>query len=443
MLFVAAISAYFLRTSAFVSQLRPVLFFEHLPFEKYIILVVYVIPFWLVLFALIGLYRVNKKSMLEESFQIISAVSLAMMSVIIYIFLQSEQFDSRFIILAIWFFSIFYIILGRVTLKRIEKYLTVRHGFGLQKTLVIGSDNISNILVEEMRLKPGFGYIVVQKVSNIDLNYIQKIVEDKDVETIVVGQSDYPADSMVALAEFCQLNRVNFKFAPTIFQALATNINIDTLSGIPLMEIKYTSLDGWGKIIKRVVDIFWSLFGIIFLSPFFFALALIIKLDSSGPVFVKLKRVTQGKAFSLYKFRSMIKNAEDIKNDLIEKNERKDGPLFKIRNDPRITKVGRFIRKTRLDEFAQLFNVLKGDMSLVGPRPHQPDEIEKYEKHHKKVLTIKAGMTGMAQVSGSSDLPFEEEVKLDIYYIENWSLFLDIKILLRTIFILFKDRSAC
>ncbi len=443
MLFLAAVSAYFLRTSDFVSQLRPVLFFENLPFEKYIMLVIVVIPFWIFLFALLGLYKVNRKNILEEFFQIIAAASLAMMAVIIYIFLQSEQFDSRFIILAILFFSIFYLTLGRFILRKIEKHLTEKYGFGAQRTLMVGSDKISNLLADEMKSKPKFGYNVILKVSNFDLNYIQKLIEDKNIDTVVVGQSDYPSNAMVDLAEFCQLNRVNFKFAPTVFQALATNININTFFGIPLMEIKYTPLDGWGRVIKRSVDIVGSLFGIIIFSPIFLILGIIIKLDSKGPVFVKLKRVTQDKEFYLLKLRSMVQDAEFMKKDLLGANERKDGPLFKMKEDPRITKIGRFIRKTRLDEFPQFFNVFLGDMSLVGPRPHQSDEIEKYEKHHKKVLAIKSGMTGMAQVSGSSDLPFEEEIKLDVYYIENWSLFLDIKILLRTILVLFKDKSAC
>ena len=139
----------------------------------------------------------------------------------------------------------------------------------------------------------------------------------------------------------------------------------------------------------------------------------------------------------------MIDNAHLLKREMTQLNERNDGPLFKMKNDPRVTRVGRFLRRARIDELPQLFNVLKGDMSLVGPRPHEPEEVAKYEKHHKKLLTIKSGMTGMAQVAGSSDLSFEEEVKLDTYYIENWSPALDIKILLKTLVILFKDRSAC
>jgi lipopolysaccharide/colanic/teichoic acid biosynthesis glycosyltransferase len=180
----------------------------------------------------------------------------------------------------------------------------------------------------------------------------------------------------------------------------------------------------------------------------FLIVAIIIKLDSKGPVFVKLKRISQKQEFGLYKFRSMIAHdpdgsAESLKSSLIVLNERKDSPLFKMKNDPRITRVGKFLRKKRIDEFPQLINVLKGEMSLIGPRPHQPDEIEKYEKHHKKVLLIKPGMTGMAQISGSSDLPFEEEVKLDTYYIENWTLSKDVYILLKTIIIFLKDKSAC
>jgi lipopolysaccharide/colanic/teichoic acid biosynthesis glycosyltransferase len=139
----------------------------------------------------------------------------------------------------------------------------------------------------------------------------------------------------------------------------------------------------------------------------------------------------------------MIKEAEEMKENLWAYNERQDGPLFKMKNDPRITKVGQISRQYRIDELPQLINVFKGEMSLIGPRPHQPDEIIQYQKHHKKVLAIKAGMTGFAQVSGSSDLPFEEEIKLDTYYVENWSLLMDLKIFLKTWVVLLRDRSAC
>ena len=158
--------------------------------------------------------------------------------------------------------------------------------------------------------------------------------------------------------------------------------------------------------------------------------------------YVHLERISRGRRFKLIKFRSMIRNAEELKSSLMPFNERKDSPLFKMKNDPRVTGIGRTLRKYRLDELPQLWNVFVDNISLVGPRPHEPVEIDRYQKHHRKVLAIKAGITGLAQISGSSDLPFEEEVALDTFYIENWSFYQDIKILIFTFLKLFRDRSA-
>jgi lipopolysaccharide/colanic/teichoic acid biosynthesis glycosyltransferase len=152
--------------------------------------------------------------------------------------------------------------------------------------------------------------------------------------------------------------------------------------------------------------------------------------------------MSKNRIIDLYKFRSMIRNAERLKHMLLRYNEREDGPLFKLKGDPRITKVGRFIRKTRIDELPQFWNILRGDISLVGPRPHQPNEIDQYLGHHKNVLAIKAGATGLGQISGSSDLPFEKEVALDTFYIENWSLLLDLKIIAKTALKFFFDKTA-
>ena len=191
-----------------------------------------------------------------------------------------------------------------------------------------------------------------------------------------------------------------------------------------------------------MIDIVGSLAGLIILSPLFGLLALMIKWETEGPIFARLGRVSGRKEFYLLKFRSMIENAEELKPLLASFNERSDGPLFKMRNDPRVTNIGRLMRRIRIDELPQLINVLKGEMSLVGPRPHQPDEIALYRRHQKKVLAVKAGATGLAQTSGSSDLNFEQEVTLDSFYIDNWSLWLDTKIILKTVLKMFFDRSA-
>jgi len=187
----------------------------------------------------------------------------------------------------------------------------------------------------------------------------------------------------------------------------------------------------------------FSFLFLIILLPLFLIIVFIIKIDSKGQIFYGSKRVgAKGRIIKIWKFRSMVQNAERLKKKLLSQNERQDGPLFKMDYDPRVTRVGKFIRKWSIDELPQFFNILQGDMSLVGPRPHEPNEVAEYEKHHKKLLNIKPGVTGMAQVSGRSDLEFEEEVKLDTFYIENWSLWIDLIILIKTPFVVLLRRGA-
>jgi len=187
--------------------------------------------------------------------------------------------------------------------------------------------------------------------------------------------------------------------------------------------------------------------GIILLSPIFIITALAIKIDSKGPIFFTklddespaLRVGEKGKLFCFYKFRSMQANTHNLRYTVLaEQNTRNGSPMVKIKNDPRITRVGKFIRKYSIDELPQLFNVLTGNLSLVGPRAHLPEEVARYDRHHKFVLTIKPGITGLAQINGRSNLNFEKENSLDTYYIENWSLFSDIKILIKTIFVVLK-----
>ena len=176
--------------------------------------------------------------------------------------------------------------------------------------------------------------------------------------------------------------------------------------------------------------------------PLWFVIYLLIKLNSPGPFLFKQKRLGKNKkSFYIYKFRTMIKEAENLRSKVYYLNEA-DRPVFKIRNDPRYTKIGRFLREAGIDELPQFFNVLACSMSIVGPRPHQPREVALYEKHHKKVLTLKPGITGLAQTSGRSDLSFEDEVRLDVLYIERWTWFLDLIIFIKTPFIVFKKRKA-
>ena len=193
---------------------------------------------------------------------------------------------------------------------------------------------------------------------------------------------------------------------------------------------------------NRLFNIVGALGGLIFITPFAPFIALAIVIESGWPVVIKLDRISEGRRIKVYKFRSMIKGAHSMKSKLANLNERADGPFFKIKNDPRLTKVGKWLRKFRLDEFPQLINVLKGELALVGPRPHEPEEVSQYSPEFKKILITKSGLTGLSQVSGASGLPFKKELELDLYYVENKSLWFDLKILFKTIRIFFFDPTG-
>ena len=194
--------------------------------------------------------------------------------------------------------------------------------------------------------------------------------------------------------------------------------------------------------IKRIIDLIFSILGIILLSPIMLITAIAIKIESKGPVIFSQIRVGKdGKHFKMYKFRSMVQNAEELKEKLLSQNEM-SGPMFKMKEDPRITKVGKFIRKTSIDELPQLFNVIKGDMSLVGPRPNLPKEVAQFSEYHKLKLKAKPGLTCYWQVMGRNSIGFEEWMELDIKYIRERSIWLDLKLIFRTFFVLFGDKNA-
>ena len=196
------------------------------------------------------------------------------------------------------------------------------------------------------------------------------------------------------------------------------------------------------EICKRAIDIIGAGSGLILLSPIIAIVACLVKFTSKGPVFFSQKRVGKnGQLFDMYKFRSMVVNAEELKEKLVHQNEM-SGPMFKMKDDPRVTKVGKFIRKTSLDELPQLWNVLKGDMSLVGPRPSLPKEVKQFEKWMYKRLTVKPGLTCYWQVSGRNNIDFEDWMKLDISYVEDRNLWIDIKLIFKTVFVLFGDKNA-
>ncbi len=442
LLILASISAYYFRFSSFIIELRPV--FYDISFNEYLILSLQVSLFGILVFIFSGFYYIKSKKLVREIPKIIMGVSTIVVFLILFIFLERELFSSRFIIIFSWFFAIIYLIIIRFLLYLIRNYF-FKKGYGLSSLIILGIDR--KIIVDTYKKELNLGFKILGEFNNLeelkDNEKIINLIKNGKIDYILETDSSINKNNALDLLTFCQENHIILKYVSSLFQTQSLNFNLDSISGIPIVEIEETPLQGWKNVYKRIFDLIISISLILFLSPLFIFIALLIKFTSKGSIFVKLKRVgKKGKLFNIYKFRSMIKNAHKMKKEIMEQNERKDGPLFKIKNDPRITNLGKFLRKYSIDELPQLFNVLKGDMSLVGPRPHESEEVEKYKRGYKRLLNIKPGISGMAQVSGRSSLIFSEEAKLDIFYIENWSLFLDLIILIKTIKVIFKKEES-
>ena len=310
------------------------------------------------------------------------------------------------------------------------------------------------ILNEEKSL----GYAIIARYPIFNEKVRKDILDldaAKEVDEIILTNPSSAREETLTLLTFAEEHHFTLKYSADLFSTLAPNMRMSTISDVPLIEFRRARLDGWGKISKRLFDIFVGGILLILTSPFLIGTAIAIAIESGRPLLFKNTRVGyRGKRFSTFKFRSMYKKycteqsgdtqsaAIQFEQELIQTQNTKEGPIYKIAGDPRVTPVGRFIRRWSLDELPQLFNVLRGDMSLVGPRPHQPREVAKYSPEDRRVHAVKPGISGLAQISGRSDLSFEDEIRLDMFYIENWSLVMDLFILAKTPLAVIKRRKA-
>jgi len=456
MLILAGTTAYFLRFSKFFTVIKPVIF--NMTFTQYFPAMLIVALGWMFLFIISGLYsfKPNRRFVNEVS-RVFFACSTGLAAITIYIFFRGELFNSRFIVLIGWILAIIYISLERGLLRLIKRGLYAS-GVGVQKTVIIGSGHINDILQETLTNRKGFGYKIISSFNQFDETTkleIKKLVEQKKVDAILLTNPKSNETEALSLIDFCEEYHLDFKYSADLFSTYISNMDIYTIGGVPIVELQKTRLQAWGRVVKRIIDIIGALILIIITSPFLIITALAVYLETGNPIIYKNERVGfNNQKFYTLKFRSMFQkfcvgsqftNQPEVlayEQKLIEESNTKGGPVYKIKNDPRVTKVGKIIRRLSLDELPQFFNVLGGSMSLVGPRPHQPREVEKYTNHHRKVLNIKPGITGLAQISGRSDLEFEDEVRLDTFYIEHWSILMDLIILHKTPFILFKSRKA-
>jgi len=423
------------------------------PIQEYGKFILLMVPFWIIIFALEGLYNPKKfKYGIDEFASIVISVSAGIMLVVAWIFLSRTLFFSRLVIIYSWVLGIFLVTFGRRIMRSLQQYL-YRYNIGVHRLILIGNNSISYNLLKSIKTNQTLGYRLVGIITSPDdkdynrkenikilgsISDLEKIIKNHPIDDLILTDSNLADNRVLKIIEFCNEHQISFKQVPNMFDVSTSNVKTTALEGIPIIEFYRTPLQGWGKIAKRFFDIIFSFITLIILSPVFLMVAILIKCDSKGPVFFRQDRVGANGNFKIFKFRTMYDGAEKKHAEYIKKY----GNMFKLKNDPRTTKVGRVLRKLSIDELPQFINVFIGNMSVVGPRPPMPIEVKLYTAQERRRLGVKPGITGMWQVSGRSDVSFEEWVKLDVYYIENWTFWLDIKIILRTVRIVITGRGA-
>jgi exopolysaccharide biosynthesis polyprenyl glycosylphosphotransferase len=424
-----------------------------------------------------NLYRLRGEfSFVDDGFRVFKATAIGSLLIVAAAFLYRGGFNYRafsyaravFLLDFLIALASFYTL--RLLVRSAQSFFRQR-GINLIPTLVVGRGPEAAFCIKEMRERPSLGYRVIGVVEGgafrpgvpgtyegvpvvSDLAGLPEAIRESRANEVIIADSAVNGDALFNVMIRCGRRRgVEFRIAPSLFNCLPSKTEVDQIGALPMIRLFREPLSDFARGTKRFSDIAIASSTLALLSPFWLLIALLIRFDSKGPVFYAQERVgMDGRIFLVYKFRTMHVNAD---SEIHREYQRKfiagqaeanvgddERPAYKLRNDPRITRVGRFLRRLSLDEVPQLYNVLRGDMSVVGPRPPIPYEVEAYELRHRKRLDMKPGLTGLWQVSGRNRLPFEEMVKLDLFYIENWSLLSDVKIILRTVLVMIRGDGS-
>jgi len=349
---------------------------------------------------------------------------------------------SRFLILIYWILTVVFISTGRIIIRSIQRNL-LEKGIGLRETLIVGrgekASELKNMIIRYPQLGYRFaGYISIEDPDTgnensgiAGLNEIKNIIAEKEISEILIALELNEKDKLIDVIRYCSEEKVNLKILPDMYEIVSGMARTNQIYGVPLIEVMPDIMSPAGLLTKRIIDVIISGITLIFLSPLLLIVGIFIKLTSDGPVFYKQERVgKKGLIFVMYKFRSMVVNSEEY------------GPEWAGDNDPRITNFGKLLRKLYIDEIPQMFNVLKNEMSLIGPRPERPFFVEQLKKeipYYYKRLSVKPGITGWAQIKHKYDTSVDDvksKIQFDFYYIENMSLKLDFKIMINTIIVI-------
>ncbi len=395
-----------------------------------------------------GIYRLlGRTYWFDEFYAIINGTATGTIITIVIIFLYRPTFYSRIIFLYASLITVCLLGVSRL-LKLLLLRQMHRQGIGIQWVLIVGAGEVGRTVMRTIVANPEYGLRIVgflddnPEKSETDIGRfkafgpianLNHVLQTEQISQVIIALPwDYHY-KILSIMIYCERRDIPARIVPDLFQMTINQMHIEQIAGIPMIGTKKVSISGLNQLVKRTFDLVICTIGLILVAPLMGLIALIIKLESPGPILFEQKRVGKnGRCFTIYKFRSMVAKAEELKESLQDLNEA-NGPLFKIKADPRITGLGKWLRKFSFDELPQLYNVWHGEMSLIGPRPPLPAEVEQYQEWHKRRLEVAPGLTGLGQINGRSELTFDEIALLDIYYIENWSLALDTKILLQTI----------
>ena len=394
-------------------------------------------------------HRQRGLSHVDEFYSIFVAVSVGTITAVAlnsFIIRNGPDYSRRTIVFS-WALTIVLVTLGRLLYSRLRWGLQSR-GVGGARVLIVGTGETGRMLLHAIQRSPGLGYDVVGMVSQDSegdglgvpvlgsTDELPSLISAQHIDEVIIALPDAPSREILPIISDCHRSKVATRVYPSVFQLITSDLSIGHLGGLPLLTVRDTVLRGWRLTLKRAMDVVGSAVILVLASPLMLLLAWLIKLDSSGPAFYTQERMgLDEKRFQMIKFRSMREGAED-----------ETGPVWAVKEDPRRTRLGAFIRRFSLDELPQLINVLLGEMSLVGPRPERPVFVEQFkqiipryvERHQEK-----AGMAGWAQVNGlRGDTSIVERTKYDLYYIENWSILFDLKIIIKTIVTFLRDKSA-
>ena len=422
--------------------------FFYQPYSAYLPFALIVTVPLIAIYRFEGLYiRARGRSFLDEIYTLINGATTGALLLMAFTFFARPLVYSR----AVYVYSaiLIVVLLGFERLMiRILINKQRKQGKGVDRVLIVGAGEVGRALMRNIVAQPDLGYQIIGFVDDhyerghTDIgrfkalggtDQLPNLLREHSVDEVILTLPWSARKKIMNIMELCQRQTIAIKIVPDLFQLSLSRVAIDDIGGVPTIAVREIKIGMWDAVLKRAIDLVLGILVLVLIAPILLIVAIAVRIDSPGPAIFAQQRVGRsGKPFTVYKFRTMRVGAEAEVDKLRALNEA-DGPLFKIKNDPRNTRLGRLLRRTSIDEFPQFFNVVRGDMSIVGPRPAIPAEVEHYQQWHKRRLEVMPGLTGLWQVSGRSELTFDEMVMLDIYYIENWTPWMDIWIMLKTI----------